>query len=158
MDFNIIERQIKRFITKSSILYCILITSMIIGCPHDTDIIVPIPTEEALESLLSNSQGPTSIFVYSQGCSWCQSMYPILEKIAQNPEFNHVTFYHVDGEKLHAPVHFQNIVEEMIKGYPSIIFMNQGAIVDRQIGATSEDVIIQKLHKLTNGTGKKISE
>lgn len=137
-------------IIKYSILYLIFTTSIIMSHSLDKDSIVTIDTEEDLKSLLTKNQGPSAISFHMDKCGWCTKMHPIFESLANDDQFEHITFYRVNGPVLRAHTHSKNILTESIDGYPSIFFMNQGKIVDKQVGGGSQDVIIQKLNNLSN--------
>jgi len=81
-------------------------------------------------------------------CGWCAKMHPIMENVAKNSNFHAITFYQANGPELQASIHVKNILQKKITGYPTIFFLNQGEVIDIQIGSTNEDTIIKKLNKL----------
>lgn len=137
-------------ILKYSILYLIFTTTTIMSHNFDKDSIVIIDNEEDLKNLLTHNQGPSAISFHMDRCGWCVKMRPIFESVANNDQFDHITFYSVNGPVLRAHTHAKDILTESIDGYPSMFFMNQGKLVDKQIGGASQDVIIQKLNNLSN--------
>lgn len=116
----------------------------------DKDSIVEIETEAQLKSLLQNSQGPSAISFHMDRCGWCKHMHPIFQSLANNEQFEHITFYSVNGPLVQAHAHTTNILDEPITGYPTIFFINQGKLVDKQIGGTTQDVMVKKLNTLSN--------
>lgn len=135
-------------LVKYSILYLVFTASTIIAHVHDKDSVVIMETEEDLRSLLENSQGPSAISFHMDRCGWCIQMQPIFQELADNDEFGHITFYRVNGPTLKASTHVKEALNEKIPGYPTILFMNQGKVVDKQVGGTTKEVIIQKLNGL----------
>lgn len=113
----------------------------------DTDTIVTINTEEELKNLLENSMGPCAISFHMDQCGWCIKMHPIFETLAKDNDFEHITFYSVNGPILKAYVHVPNILNEPVTGYPTFLFMNQGKVVGKQIGGASSEDMKGKLNK-----------
>lgn len=139
-------------IIKHSILYLIFATSIISAHNFDQDPIVTIETEDQLTELLKNSQGPSAISFHMDRCGWCIKMHPIFESLAQDDKFNHITFYSVNGPILKAHTHTSNLLHEQITGYPTMFFMNQGMVIDKHIGGTTQDVLVNKLNALSHTT------
>jgi hypothetical protein len=74
-------------------------------------------------------------------------MHPIFEALASNDLFDHITFYSVNGPLVKAYTHAKELLNEIVTGYPTIFFMNQGKLVDKQVGGATHDVIARKLTK-----------
>ncbi len=144
-------------IIKYSILFLIFAVSTISAHKHDNQSIITIDSQDNLKNLFEHNDGPSAISFHMPGCGYCMHIQPLFEDLANNDEFGHITFYSVNGSALQAPKHAQEILNEQIPGYPTIFFMNQGEIIDKQIGGTknAKDVIIQKLNKLSNQPGQK---
>ncbi|MBV8660989.1 MAG: thioredoxin family protein [Candidatus Dependentiae bacterium] len=131
-----------------SILYLIFATSSIaIACPHDEDLVVAIETEDDLQNLLNNNEGPCLISFFMDRCGWCKKMHPIIENLAQDNQFYHITFYTINGPLLKAAEKVKEILNVLITGYPTMLLMNQGKVIDKQIGGTSQEAMTQKLNK-----------
>ena len=144
-------------IIKYSIFYLIFATFTIIAHVHDKESIVTIKTEDDLKNLLINSQGPSAISFHMDRCGWCIQMQPIFQDLAHNDQFGHITFYTANGPALKASTHVKNALNEEILGYPTILFMNQGKIIDKQIGGADKEVVTKKLHKLSSTPALKKS-
>lgn len=140
-------------IIKHSILYLIFATSsIIISCPehkdsNNKDAIVVIETEDGLENLLKNNEGPCLISFFMDKCGWCKKMHPIIENLANDDQFYHITFYSVNGPLLKAAEKVKEILNILITGYPTMLFINRGEVVDKQIGGANQEAMIQKLNK-----------
>jgi len=133
-------------ILQFSILYFFGASNIAMPCPDKEDSIVTIETQENLENLLQNSLGPSIIMLYMNGCGWCSKMHPIFKIVAD--QFEQITFYLANGPMLQASNHIEKYLNHEIQGYPTILFMKDGKVVDKQIGGTTQNVIIQKLKNL----------
>lgn len=141
-------------IIKYAIFYTLAATTVsILTCPHDSSSIVEISTTEHHQNLLNNHQGPSAVLYHMDNCKYCTATKSIFEKLSNQNKFNHVTFYTINEPQVNAEKKIA------IHGYPTIHFFNHGQIVDEQIGAAPQDVIIQKLKSLdsTKPQTKKIS-
>jgi thioredoxin-like negative regulator of GroEL len=130
-------------IIKYAIFYTLAATTVsILTCPHDSSSIVEISTTEHHKNLLNNHQGPSAVLYHMDHCKYCTAIEPIFESLSNQDQFDHVTFYTVNGPQVNAE---QDVA---IDGYPTIRFFNHGQVVDEQVGAAPQDVIIQKLNSL----------
>jgi hypothetical protein len=82
-------------------------------------------------------------------------MQPAFQDLAQDNAFRHITFYTVNGPTFKASTHVKNILNEEIVGYPTILFINQGQLIAKQVGGAQKDTIIQKLNCLSSQTDQK---
>jgi thioredoxin 1 len=87
------------------------------------------------------SQGLVVVDFFASWCGPCAKMHPIIEQLSR--EFPHVTFVKVDIESL-AP-----IASEMhVKSIPTLIFFNNGKVVQRRSGFTKKADVIKLLQAL----------
>jgi thiol-disulfide isomerase/thioredoxin len=117
--------------------------------------IVTMQRPDHLQNFFQNNKGPSTVFLSMNGCGFCKSMQPEFEKLANDPQFKHITFYQGDGPTLQADEHASNILSQEINGYPTLYFFNEGELVDTQVGAAPAQVIIQKLNNLSDQPGLK---
>lgn len=144
-----------KFIIKYIFLHLIMAASIIFACPHDKDIVITVQDQHKLESLLKNNIGPSLMYFYMNNCGWCSKIAPILEKLAESNQFcDTVTFYKINGPQTKAADLIREHLDKKIIGYPTLFFMNQGKVIDTQIGGTTEDIIIKKLIALLKKTQK----
>lgn len=139
-------------ILKYSILCLIFATANIAAHVLNEDDIVSIQTEQNLQDLLSNHLGPSAIFLYMDNCSWCKKMHTFFQAAANNNNFNSITFYQGNGPSLKASAAIKTMLKKEIPGYPTIFFMNQGKVIDQQIGFDSNENFSKKLTKLMNAS------
>lgn len=137
-----------------AILYTLFVTTITKACPFDQPAIIEITTQDHHQNFLQNNQGPSAVLYHMDNCHYCKQTKPQFEQLAQSNQFNHVTFYTAHGPNLQAEQDVQKHTDQEIEGYPTMLFFNQGRVVDSQIGATEQDVIIQKLQNLTSSPGK----
>ncbi len=142
-------------IIKYTIFYLIFTTSIVVAHSLDQDSIVHIETEQDLKNLLQNHLGPSAISFHMDHCSWCMKMRPIFEDLANDDQFDHITFYSVNGPITKASLHSKEILDEPIVGYPTIFFMNQGKLIDKQVGGAVREVIMKKLNRLLSSPVNK---
>ncbi len=137
------------------IILCFMFTASITVTHNlDRDTIVQIETEQDLKNLLENNIGPSAISFHMDSCGWCMKMHPIFESFARDNQFNHITFYSVNGPILKAHTHVKEILNKTVTGYPTIFFMNQGKLIDKQVGGAPSDILIKKLNGLSSSPEK----
>lgn len=129
-------------------LYFLLVPSFIFACRRDVNHVITIDTEKHLEKLLKNHQGPSVVYFYMDKCGWCKKMGPLFDELSDNAMFDHITFYKANGPHLQAATHCKKILDINIVGYPYMIFMNKGKVVDKQIGGTKKEILMEKLQAL----------
>ncbi len=137
------------------IIFCLIFTtSIIVAHSLDKDSIVHIETEQDLKNILQNNLGPSAISFHMDHCGWCMKMHPIFEDLAHDDQFDHITFYSVNGPILKAYTHTKECLNQIVTGYPTIFFMNQGKLVDKQVGGAGRDVLAKKLNGLSSSPEK----
>ena len=145
-----------KFIIKLSILYGIFMASTIMTCPDTPVSITCIEEQKDLELLLTQSQGPIFVYFYMNRCGWCEKMKPIIKNLSTMAEFDEISFYNVNGQELQAAPIIQKSLQLPVRGYPFMIMMNQGKLIEQQIGGVNEDILTEKLHTLLKAYHKAI--
>jgi len=144
---------------KKIILSLTLVALTINSCPDHNDTLVCVKDQNNLKSLIYESQGPILISLYMDRCGWCNKMEPIIEKLSQEDKFAPITFYTANGPELQAPKLLQaHTSKQEVPGYPFIILMNHGKIIDKQIGGTTEKELEIKLNKLLKAYKKNVEK
>ena len=133
---------------KYTIFYLIFTTSIVVAHSLDQDSVIHIENEQDLKNLLESNLGPTAISFHMDYCGWCIKMRPIFEDLASDDQFEHITFYSVNGPISKASTLIEEILNETLIGYPTIFFMNQGKLIDKQVGGAGREVIMKKLNGL----------
>lgn len=108
-----------------------------------------IDTEDQLLAAL-DSQKPTAILLFMNNCTYCKTITPIFQKHALEPRFKKVNFLQANGYDLKAHTHVKRESKDQFKipGYPSVLFVNKGKIVDVLIGGDPTK-LEQKLNSFT---------
>lgn len=109
--------------------------------------VIDITTEEELASLLKNPQHPSVVFFHMNGCGWCKKAEPIIEAIAQKPEFASVHFYAANSRQVPVTKLAQDLLDQKINGFPTFFFLNQKGLVDKQIGFMKQEDFENKIKK-----------
>ncbi len=81
---------------------------------------------------------------YAEWCGPCKLISPIFNELKEefkDDEDVQIIKYDVDSES-------QLAVEYKIKSIPTILFMKDGVVVERHIGAISKSVILSKIEDL----------
>jgi len=143
-----------KFFKKYIFIFCIFTIAIATGCPHDSETVIEIETQEALKNLLTNSQGPIIISLYIQNCKWCHKIMPIVDTLATDPRFNNICFYRAGARDLKSaygktPVSTPELIKQAtgqnIPGYPFLLFMDQGKYIAKQVGVTTEEELTKKI-------------
>jgi len=96
-------------------------------------------TDSNFESML-NSGKPLMVDFWAQWCGPCLAMAPVIEEMAK--EF--------DGKaiigKLDVDSNPQVSQQFGIRNIPSILFFNNGVLVDKQVGAVPKNMLVKKLN------------
>ena len=95
-------------------------------------------TNENYEALLADSK-PLVIDFWAEWCGPCRMMTPVVEKLAE--EFAgkaNIGKCNVDEEN-DVPVKFS------VRNIPTIVFVKNGELVDKQVGACSEGDLRKKI-------------
>ena len=115
---------------------------------NDYSAIIDIKKADALESLVAlidtedqllaalDSQNPTAVLLFMNNCTYCKTITPVFQKHALEPRFKNVKFLQANGYDLKAHTHVKRESKDQFKvpGYPSVLFINKGKIVDVLIG------------------------
>ena len=86
-----------------------------------------------------NSEKPVLVDFWAEWCGPCRMIGPHIEEMAKE----------YDGKALVAKVNVDNNPEISMKynvrSIPTVLFLKNGQIVDKQVGATSKKVLADKL-------------
>jgi len=99
-------------------------------------------TDENWEEEVLNSTIPVIIDFWAEWCMPCHIMSPIVEEIAEK----------YDGKikvgKLNVDENPNTARRYMIMGIPTLLFFNEGKLVDKIVGVTPKKVVEDKIKKL----------
>ena len=117
--------------------------------PHPTEpvlLVDEITTSDELHGALQ-SQKECVIKLYSQHCPYCNMFSKTFNDYAK--KYRSMNFMSADGKKLNAPKIVGDITNNTLKipGYPSVLYVKNGTIIDYQIGGNPK-VFAEKIEKL----------
>ena len=99
-------------------------------------------TDANFEELVLKSDKPVVVDFWAEWCGPCRMVGPIVEELAKD----------YDGKALVGKVNVDDNNEISarfgIKNIPTILFLKNGEIVDKQVGAVQKSVLAEKLDKL----------
>ncbi|MCB0483458.1 MAG: thioredoxin [Flavobacteriales bacterium] len=102
-------------------------------------------TDANFDETVKNSDKPVLIDFWAEWCGPCRMVGPIVEQIAGEYEGKAVV------GKLNVDENPQTAGRFGIRSIPTILFLKNGEIVDRQVGAVAKDVLTQKLDSALAG-------
>ena len=97
--------------------------------------------KENFEQLLASGQ-PVVIDFWAEWCGPCRTMSPIVDELAAEYE-RRVVIGKCDVEE-----NDEITMKYGVRNIPTIVFLNGGEQVDKQVGACSKDALKAKIEKL----------
>lgn len=105
--------------------------------------------EQHFASEVTQATGPVVVDFYATWCGPCKRLSPMLDDLA-GPLTNSVKFYKVDVDK------YPNLARQFdIQGVPTLLFFDNGKVVDKIVGLPSKEALQTKLNGLA--TSKALS-
>ncbi len=104
---------------------------------------VPVElVDSEFQAFIANASLPVMVDFYSPTCGPCQSIAPILSRLARE------YFAKVIIAKLNTSTNPGTAMHYNIRGVPSLYFFNKGSLVDQIVGAPPEAQLRQKLDSI----------
>lgn len=98
--------------------------------------------DSTFEELIINSDKPALVDFWAEWCGPCRMISPIVAELADEMEGKAVI------SKLNVDENPEVCAKYGIRNIPTILFFKGGEIVDKQVGATQKNVLLDKLNAL----------
>ena len=93
------------------------------------------------ELVTANSR-PSVVDFWAPWCGPCRAISPIIEELAAEYEGK------VDIYKCNVDENSDVVVENGVRNIPTIIFVKNGAVVDKLVGAAAKSALVEKIENL----------
>ena len=92
-------------------------------------------TERSFDETLAAARGLVMVDFWAEWCGPCRAIAPVLEELAEASE-GRVTLMKVNVDENHGLA-----TRYAIRSIPTIVFFNEGAVVDRVVGAAPKALL-----------------
>ncbi len=99
-------------------------------------------TDANFDELVMNSDKPVLLDFWAEWCGPCRLIGPIVEEIAKEQGTNALV------GKVNVDENPQAAMKFGIRNIPTVLYIKNGEIADKQVGATSKDILEGKLTAL----------
>lgn len=99
-------------------------------------------TDSNFEELIINSDKPAMVDFWAEWCGPCRMITPIVNELSEELEGKAIV------SKLNVDENPEVCSKYGIRNIPTILFFKGGEVVDKQVGATQKNVLLDKLNAL----------
>ncbi len=101
-----------------------------------------VVTDSNFDEIVMNSGKPAMVDFWAEWCGPCKMMLPIVEELSKEYE-DKLTIAKVDVDNNQAVAG-----KFGIRNIPTILFIKDGKVVDKQVGAAPKNVLVDKINKI----------
>lgn len=94
------------------------------------------------EELAIKTDKPVIVDLWAEWCGPCRMLTPIIEEMAKEYEGKAVI------GKLNVDENPNTTAKFSVRNIPTVLFLKNGEVVDKQVGAVPKSVLVGKLEKL----------
>ncbi len=99
-------------------------------------------TDSNFEEIIINSDKPAMVDFWAEWCGPCRMITPIVNELSEELEGKAIV------SKLNVDENPEVCSKYGIRNIPTILFFKGGEVVDKQVGATQKNIILDKLNAL----------
>ena len=108
---------------------------------------VKLIQEQQFGAEVTQATGPVVVDFFATWCGPCKRLSPMLDNLA-GPLTNRVKFLKVDVDQS------ANLAKQFeVEGVPTLIFFNDGKVVDKMVGLPTTEALKRKLESLASSGG-----
>lgn len=94
---------------------------------------------------ITNTDKPVMIDFWAEWCGPCRMVTPVVEEIANEYEGRAIV------AKVNVDLNPETSMKFGIRNIPTIVFLKNGEVVDKSVGAVPKNVLSEKLDHVING-------
>ncbi len=99
-------------------------------------------TDSNFEELVVNSDKPVVVDFWAEWCGPCRMVAPVVEELSKDYEGKAIV------GKVDVDANNEISAKYGIRNIPTILFLKNGEVVDKQVGAAPKAALAEKLDKL----------
>lgn len=99
-------------------------------------------TDQNFDELALKSDKPVIVDFWAEWCGPCRMVGPVVEEISQDFDGRAVV------GKVNVDQHAEISMKYGIRNIPTVLFLKNGEVVDKSVGAVPKNVLVEKLEAI----------